>query len=391
MTKLLSDIESGTAKINLHKKYARNEKAKIDFVLAVKEYEVQFLDYERMTVIHGTKSHNRLMSEACENFDTDTTQIDNLYDLLLREISNKATKKAYKELYNKSYLTDIRDKEERFKREKNRVNLNTATLINSNYWRIEGIRGIYSTFYETVSETFGRDIAEFDIPREPDEAPAVVESPKPVEKPKEEVVAEEVEKIPFQIDGYEEDDEDIDDEYAKMSFKDFGDNADEIEEESETEEYMSTFEEETASTNITSIEELISNVNSTNNIVTPDVEEFDIFGDKYKEIDFTEANVVAAKSKVEEEMNFSDKKIVRKINKPQSSNVFKEIAFEENGLPYEEEEQEVQLFDDWKKAQRKNSGGIEDFEIAKETKKSGGLFNKFKKGNKKNNFTDDIW
>ncbi len=176
-----------------------------------------------------------------------------------------------------------------------------------------------------------------------------------------------------------------------MSFKDFGDNADEIEEESETEEYMSTFEEETASTNITSIEELISNVNSTNNIVTPDVEEFDIFGDKYKEIDFTEANVVAAKSKVEEEMNFSDKKIVRKINKPQSSNVFKEIAFEENGLPYEEEEQEVQLFDDWKKAQRKNSGGIEDFEIAKETKKSGGLFNKFKKGNKKNNFTDDIW
>ena len=99
-----------------------------------------------MTVIHGTKSHNRLMGEACENFDTDTTQIDNLYDLLLREISNKATKKAYKELYNKSYLTDIRDKEERFKREKNRVNLNTATLINSNYWRIEGIKNIYNVF-----------------------------------------------------------------------------------------------------------------------------------------------------------------------------------------------------------------------------------------------------
>ncbi len=393
MTKLLSDIENGTAKINLHKKYARNEKAKIDFVLAVKEYEVQFLDYERMTVIHGTKSHNRLMGEACENFDTDTTQIDNLYDLLLREISNKATKKAYKELYNKSYLTDIRDKEERFKREKNRVNLNTATLINSNYWRIEGIRGIYSTFYETVSETFGRDIAEFDIPRESDEAPAVVESLKPVEEQKEEVIVEVVEKIPFQIDGYEEDDEDIDDEYAKMNFKDFGETVEEIEEEAETEEYMSTFDDdETSNNNITSIEELISNVNSTNNIVTPDVEEFDIFGDKYKEIDFTEANVVAAKSKVEEEMNFSDKKITRKISKPQNKSVFKEIAFEENGLPYEEEEQEVQLFDDWKKAQRKNSGGIEDFEITKETaKKSGGLFNKFKKGNKKNNFTDDIW
>lgn len=396
MTKLLSDIETGTAKINLHKKYSRNEKAKIDFVLAVKEYEVQFLDYERMTVIHGTKSHNRLMSEACENFETDTAQIDNLYDLLLREISNKATKKAYKELYNKSYLTDIRDKEEKFKREKNRVNLNTATLINSNYWRIEGIRGIYSTFYETVSETFGRDIAEFDIPRDSDEAPAVVETPKPVEKPKEEVI-EEVEKIPFQIDGYEEDDEDIDDEYSKMSFKDLGESVEEIEEEAETEEYMPAFDEEDedniTKSNITSIEELISNVNNnTNRIETPDVEEFDIFGDKYKEIDFTEANVVAAKSKVEEEMNFSDKKITRKISRPQNKNVFKEIAFEEDNLPYEEEEQEVQLFDDWKKAQRKNSGGIEDFEITKETaKKTGGLFNKFKKGNKKNNFTDDIW
>ena len=66
-----------------------------------------------------------------------------------------------------------------------------------------------------------------------------------------------------------------------------------------------------------------------------------VFGDKYKEIDFTEANVVAAKSKVEEEMNFSDKKITRKISKPQNKSVFKEIAFEENGLPYEEEEQEV--------------------------------------------------
>jgi len=80
MTKLLSDINNGTTKIELHKKYLRNEKAKVDFILATKEYIVQFLDYERMTVIHGRKSHNRLMSEACENFNTDVVQINNLYE-----------------------------------------------------------------------------------------------------------------------------------------------------------------------------------------------------------------------------------------------------------------------------------------------------------------------
>ena len=101
MTKLLGDINNGTARIELHKKYLRNEKAKLDFIYAVKDYIVQFLDYERMTIVHGRKSHNRLMSEACENFNTDAIQINNLYELLIKEVANKATKKAYKELYNK--------------------------------------------------------------------------------------------------------------------------------------------------------------------------------------------------------------------------------------------------------------------------------------------------
>ena len=166
MTKLLNDIDNGSARIELHKKYARNEKAKIDFLLAVKDYVVQFLDYERMTVIHGRKSHNRLMSEACENFRSDINQINNLYELLLKETANKATKKAYKELYNKSYISDIKQKEEKFKKEKNRVNLNTATLVNSNYWRIEGIRNIYQVFYYNVSEVFGRNVQEYDLPNE---------------------------------------------------------------------------------------------------------------------------------------------------------------------------------------------------------------------------------
>ena len=166
MTKLLADIDNGSARIELHKKYLRNERAKIDFLMAAKNYLVQFLDYERMTVIHGRKSHNRLMAEACENFNNDIVQINNLYELLLKETTNKATKKAYKELYNKSYLSDIKQKEERFKKEKNRVNLNTATLINSNYWRIEGIRNIYQVFYYNVSDVFGRDVQEYDLPKD---------------------------------------------------------------------------------------------------------------------------------------------------------------------------------------------------------------------------------
>ena len=34
-----------------------------------------------------------------------------MYELITREISGKATKKAYKELYNKEYLKNIEEKE----------------------------------------------------------------------------------------------------------------------------------------------------------------------------------------------------------------------------------------------------------------------------------------
>ncbi len=414
MTKLLSDIDDGTAKINLHKKYVRNEKAKIDFILSVKEYQVQFLDYERMTVIHGRKSHNRLMSEACENFNTDIAQIDNLYELLLKEISNKATKKAYKELYNKSYLTDIKEKEEKFKKEKNRVNLNTATLINSNYWRIDGIKGIYTTFYKNVSEVFGRDVAEFDIPKEFDSDNISEETAAPVDEEQNEeteVEAEVVEKIPFQIEEvYEEEfDEYVDDNIAEI-LKEDDNNAEENSEEDEEEETQTynkkdifaaiDFSEEDddvdeeddeenttfSSNNVTSIKFGFDNDDETD-------EEFDIFGDKYKEIDFTEANVVAAKSKVEEELNAEAKKVVRIPKKVKSENIFKKVELDDD-LPYEVEEDEVKLFDNFNQAQNNDLNEIEDFDLTKETaKRSGGVFGKLKKitGSKKNKFTDDIW
>jgi hypothetical protein len=235
MVKLMADIDTGSAKIELHKKYLRNEKAKIDFIIAVKEYMTQFLDYERMTIIHGRKSHNRLMSEACENFNADTVQIGNLFELLLRETTNKATKKAYKELYNQTYLTEIKEKEEKFKREKNRVNLNTATLINSNYWRIEGVKVIYTVFYKNVSEVFGRDVEEFDIPKEFDENINEDSEEYDEETAQEEVVEEVVEekkeekkkelpRMPFETHGsldIELDEMDRDEEDEDEAFKNF--------------------------------------------------------------------------------------------------------------------------------------------------------------------------
>lgn len=365
MNKLLTDINNGSARIELHKKYLRNEKAKIDFIFGAKEYIIQFLDYERMTIIHGRKSHNRLMNEACENFNTDVVQINNLFELLLREITNKATKKAYKELYNKSYLTDIKDKEEKFKKEKNRVNLNTATLINSNYWRIEGIRNIYTIFYKNVSEVFGRDVAEFDIPKEFDETTSdEQETPVEVEKSENgDIIDEEpIEKMPFEIDdSYEEseneenieindEDEDLGEKNNNISIDDFDDEEDEEDNDDEIESYDDI---------VDSVVEKIEN--------NSEDEEFDIFGEKYRDMDFLDSDVLPAKIK-------------------------RQKVFEEEEIPYEVEEEEEGLFDTIKKAKNKKNNEIEDFDLMPEDNK-GNVLKKLRKINnvKKKKASSDIW
>lgn len=164
--KLIKELLEGAVSVELHDKTIRNINVKIDFLNAEKEYLVQFLDYERIMVIHGKRMHRNLMLEACENFNTDIVQIDNLYALLIREITNKSTKKAYKELYNKSYLLSIEENDEKFKKEKNKINLSTATIMNTNYWRIEGIKNIYTVFYKNVVEVFGKTLDEFEVPKE---------------------------------------------------------------------------------------------------------------------------------------------------------------------------------------------------------------------------------
>ena len=494
MVKLMADIDAGSAKIELHKKYLRNEKAKIDFIIAVKEYMTQFLDYERMTIIHGRKSHNRLMSEAVENFNADTVQISNLFELLLRETTNKATKKAYKELYNQSYLTEIKEKEEKFKKEKNRVNLNTATLINSNYWRIEGVRGIYTVFYKNVSEVFGRDVEEFDIPKEFDENPndesedydgeEVIEddgAEEEVVEEKKEEKKKELPKMPFQVRGtleiddfsdeenedseddedevfqqfksmnkkaskkIEESEEDIDDEEdddliipasTKFSFADEDDDLeldidedqlddeddeedeeDDLfatshdEEDEEDEEFESLEDEEEEESIIETatkkkkrkeieipadesdeIQELLRRkIQSYDNLVDDMVdefddsedEEFDIFGEKYQNIDLTDSEVIPAKARrdgvelkddsVEKDAIFFEN--IRKAQKPKIE---------------DSEDDEVSFFGEIKKITSKRHTNIEDEDV-QEPKV--GMFGKIKKmGNKKKKTSDeDVW
>ena len=140
--KLINELLDGAVSMELHEKTIRNIDARLNFLNAEKEYIVGFLDYERITVIYGKRMHRNLMIEACEKLEKDMTQVNNLYQILLKEVAEKSTKKAYRDLYNKSYLMEIEDKDAKFRKEKNKVNSSVGTVLNSNYWRIEGIKNI---------------------------------------------------------------------------------------------------------------------------------------------------------------------------------------------------------------------------------------------------------
>lgn len=161
--KLLTDLKNETVKLGRAEKLLRDASVKLTFLEAEKEYIVGFLDNERMTAINGKKTHEKLMKEACKNFDLDIIQIDNLYELIIRETTGKSTKKAYRELYNKTYLKEIEEKEKNFEEEITNIKINMGTVINSNYWRIEGIKNVYNKFQEEVSEKFNKDLSEYRI------------------------------------------------------------------------------------------------------------------------------------------------------------------------------------------------------------------------------------
>ncbi len=161
--KTLNELDYETIKISRIEKLLRDVSVKLTFLNVIKEYLVGFLDNERMTAINGEKAHGKLMEEAIKNFDSDMNQIANLYELIMKETTGKSTKKAYKELYNKNYLKDIEQKEKNFEKEVTNIRINMGTVINSNYWRIEGIKNIYKVFQEEISEKFNKDLSEYKI------------------------------------------------------------------------------------------------------------------------------------------------------------------------------------------------------------------------------------
>ena len=232
MKRLLAEVNSsGTVKLAKSEKVLRDVSVKLAFLQAKKEYIVVFLDNERMSAMNGKKAHSRLMDDACKNFILDIKQIDNLYELVKKETMGKAIKKAYKELYNKTYLKEIEEKEKDFEEEATNIKINMGTLINSNYWRIEGIKNVYNTFQEEVSEKFDKDLSEYRI----EEIDDVVEEKKETGKSKiktlklEDVVNDYNEddyKDNSDESNYYDDDENNDSEYQDVVF-------DEEEEESE--------------------------------------------------------------------------------------------------------------------------------------------------------------
>ena len=213
-------------KLNKYEKLLRDVTVKLLFLDAEKEYIVSFLDNERMTAINGLKAHRELMKDACINFDNDIAQINNLYELLLRETTGKSTKKAYRELYNKTYLKEIEEKEKNFEQETNKIKLKMGAVINYNYWRIDGIKNIYHVFQDEITEKFEKDLSEFRI-----------------EEPEDENIDKEIEEMTKEIE--ETENKDVQDGYIIQ------DESDEFEEEIEEEELnnqdedLEDYEEET--------------------------------------------------------------------------------------------------------------------------------------------------
>ena len=158
--KVFIEIKNNKLKLDLHRRIIVDSKSKQEFVLAIKEYLVEFLDNERLASVNGEDEYNKLMKEACKNLNSDLVQINNLYTLLVKEISRKITKKSYIELYKIEYLKDLKKKAEEFENEIKKLRLPVA-IINPNYWRVEGMKKIYDVFHKCVTENYGRDLSEF--------------------------------------------------------------------------------------------------------------------------------------------------------------------------------------------------------------------------------------
>ncbi len=255
LKKLMTEIEGDSIRLAKYQKIQRDIQIKLEFLDAEKEYIVSFLDNERMTTVGGEKSHEQMMKDACEKYDVDIRQINNLYDLLIKEMTGKATKKAYNELYNSTYLTNIEETEKSFNQEVNNIKSSVGTIINTNYWRIEGIKNIYEIFNRQVQEYFERDLTEFMPIEEAKELKKALKNEETIEDDENEWFisndeiennndSKEVEEDEDDEDWFRnsEDDEDIeeyddeDDEDANDDGEDLEENEDEFDDDTEYEE-----------------------------------------------------------------------------------------------------------------------------------------------------------
>lgn len=235
--RLLNEIENEDIKLDKYQKTLRDVSVKLEFLKAEKEYIVSFLDNERMTAINGLKAHKVMMAEACEKFELDIEQFENLYQLVLREIAGKSTKKAYNELYNKEYLKNIEEKEKNFEEAINNIKLKAGTIINSNYWRIDGIKNIYEVFQNEITTKFGKDLSEYQLEELEEE---IEEEPEEQANYNSSEDTNESDEDLLSYDFPEEDEDELEDDEEEY----FDDDDDEYADDEEDEEDLDEFEDD---------------------------------------------------------------------------------------------------------------------------------------------------
>ena len=352
--RVFDEIERNDVRIEKFKKRMRNVKVKLDFLFAEKEYIVQFLDYERIISVNGIRTYKKLIGQACENFELDVVQINNLYELILKEIAYKSSKKLYKELYNKTYLLDIYQKEATFKKEKTKVSLNVGTVLGSNYWRIEGIKNIYTEFYRIISEEFEKDLDEFDVPDEEDETDVDVEIIEEVE------VKKATKKVVSKKENIVEASEEIlEEELPQLIFEE----DEEIQEIAEVAMEAEESVEETVETAV--VAEEVEDIKE--NVQKIEIEEAEEFEEEYEEDDDEDEDDSYA---IFEEIDEDD------------------VPYEDDDQEYEMEDEEESLFGNIKSIRntRETVKNLEVLEKLEEEKKANkkGIFKSIMKMNSKN-------
>lgn len=190
--RLLNEIRNDSVKIEKHEKFAIDSKSKLNFLSKFIDYIISFLDNERLNIVGGEKEHKKLMESACKNFESDLIQIKNLYEIIIKEISGKATKKMYKDLYKPEYVQGLIESEKQFEKSISKLNV-IGTIIYPDYWRLDGMQKILEQFKLIVTGEYNRDLMEYE--------PIYVglENAKSVEEPK---IDDEQDTWDFEDEGF---------------------------------------------------------------------------------------------------------------------------------------------------------------------------------------------